>query len=171
MSSFHPETDSICAPSGALQSLADPCDGRKQCRLHVLVFTPAGAPVTTFGVAVNRRWQNRDNQQWEESTSFFNVTCWRDLAQNVSESLEKGARVVVTGRLEQRSWETQDGERRSVVEIVADEVGPSLRWATAEISKNDRREGGDGGWSGGGGGGRTVSNEPPSSYDPSEEPF
>ena len=81
----------------------------------------------------------------------------------------------MTGRLEQRSWETQDGERRSVVEIVADEVGPSLRWATAEISKNDRRDGGDGGWSGGGGGGggggRTVSNEPPANYDPSEEPF
>jgi prolyl-tRNA synthetase len=87
-----------------------------------LRFTPAGAPVTTFGVAVNRRWQNRDNQQWEESVSFFNVTCWRDLAQNVSESLEKGSRVVVTGRLEQRSWETNDGERRSVVEIVADEA-------------------------------------------------
>ena len=139
-----------------------------------LRYTPNGAAVATFGVAVNRRWQNRDNQQWEESTSFFNVTCWRDLAQNVSESLEKGARVLVTGRLEQRSWETQDGERRSVVEIVADEVGPSLRWATAEISKNDRREGGDGGgWSGGGGGGsgRTVSNEPPAGHDPSEEPF
>ena len=140
-----------------------------------LRFTPAGAPVTTFGVAVNRRWQNRDNQQWEESTSFFNVTCWLDLAQNVSESLEKGARVLVTGRLEQRSWETQDGERRSVVEIVADEVGPSLRWATAEISKNDRREGGDGGgWSGGGGGGggsRNVANEAPANFDPSEEPF
>jgi single-strand DNA-binding protein len=136
-----------------------------------LRFTPTGAPVTNFGVAVNRRWQNRDNQQWEESTSFFNVTCWRDLAQNVSESLEKGARVMVTGRLEQRSWETQDGERRSVVEIVADEVGPSLRWATAEISKNDRREGGDGGgW--GGGSNKSVSNEPPTtSYDPSEEPF
>jgi single-strand DNA-binding protein len=141
-----------------------------------LRFTPSGAPVTTFGVAVNRRWQNRENQQWEESTSFFNVTCWRDLAQNVSESLEKGSRVVVSGRLEQRSWETDDG-RRSVVEIIADEVGPSLRWATADIHKNDRREGGDGGgWSGGGGGGsssRSVSNEPPAaSYnDPSEEPF
>jgi single-strand DNA-binding protein len=139
-----------------------------------LRFTPSGAPVTTFGVAVNRRWMNRDRNEWEESTSFFNVTCWRDLAQNVSDSLEKGVRVVVTGRLEQRSWETQDGERRSVVEIVADEVGPSLRWASAEITKNDRREGGDGGWSGGGGGGgggRSVSNEPPASYDSSEEPF
>jgi single-strand DNA-binding protein len=139
-----------------------------------LRFTPNGAPVTTFGVAVNRRWMNRDKSEWEESTSFFNVTCWRDLAQNVSDSLEKGARVVVTGRLEQRSWETQDGERRSVVEIVADEVGPSLRWASAEITKNDRREGGDSGWSGGGGGGgggRTVSNEAPAAFDPSEEPF
>jgi single-strand DNA-binding protein len=137
-----------------------------------LRFTPAGAPVTTFGVAVNRRWQNRDSQQWEESTSFFNVTCWRDLAQNVSESLEKGARVVVTGRLEQRSWETNDGERRSVVEIIADEVGPSLRWATAEVSRSDRRDGGDG-WSGGGGGGgnRPAPNEPAPGYDPSEEPF
>ena len=145
-----------------------------------LRFTPSGAPVTTFGVAVNRRWQNRDSQQWEESTSFFNVTCWRDLAQNVSESLEKGSRVLVSGRLDQRSWETQDGERRSVVEIVADEVGPSLRWATAEVNRNERRDGAGGnGWSGGGGGGgggggaaRTVSNEPPAgNFDPSEEPF
>ena len=129
-----------------------------------LRFTPAGAPVTTFGVAVNRRWQNRDSQQWEESTSFFNVTCWRDLAQNVAESLEKGSRVLVTGRLEQRSWETKDGEKRSVVEVVADEVGPSLRWATAKVSRNDRRDGGDGGWSGGGrrwwGRRPPVSNEP-----------
>jgi single-strand DNA-binding protein len=78
----------------------------------------------------------------------------------------------VTGRLEQRSWETNDGERRSVVEIVADEVGPSLRWATAEISRTDRRDGGDGTSGGGGGGsGRNVSNEPPAGFDPSEEPF
>ena len=140
-----------------------------------LRFTPSGAPVTTFGVAVNRRWQNRDNQQWEESTSFFNVTCWRDLAQNVSESLEKGSRVLVSGRLDQRSWETQDGEKRSVVEIVADEVGPSLRWATAEVNRNERRDGGGTGRNGGGGGGggRAVANEPPTaaSYDPAEEPF
>jgi single-strand DNA-binding protein len=143
-----------------------------------LRFTPAGAPVTTFGVAVNRRWQNRDSQQWEESTSFFNVTCWRDLAQNVSESLEKGSRVLVSGRLDQRSWETQEGERRSVVEIVADEVGPSLRWATATVNRNERRDASGNGWSSGGGGGggggggssRSVANEPPS-YDPSEEPF
>jgi single-strand DNA-binding protein len=142
-----------------------------------LRYTPSGAPVATFGVAVNRRWQNRESQQWEESTSFFNVTCWRDLAQNVSESLEKGSRVVVTGRLEQRSWETQQGERRSVVEIVADEVGPSLRWATATVNRNERHTGDSSGGSGGSGNGfgggssRAVSNEPPVNYDPSEEPF
>ena len=140
-----------------------------------LRYTPNGAAVATFGVAVNRRWQNRDNQQWEEATSFFNVTCWRDLAQNVSESLEKGSRVLVSGRLDQRSWETQDGERRSVVEIVADEVGPSLRWATATVNRNERRDASGNGWSGGGGGGgggagRAVPNEPPA-FDPSEEPF
>jgi single-strand DNA-binding protein len=140
-----------------------------------LRYTPNGAPVATFGVAVNRRWQNRESQQWEESTSFFNVTCWRDLAQNVSESLEKGSRVLVTGRLEQRSWETQQGERRSVVEIVADEVGPSLRWATATVNRNERHTGGESGGSGGSSNGfgssRQVSNEPPVTYDPSEEPF
>jgi single-strand DNA-binding protein len=140
-----------------------------------LRYTPSGAPVATFGVAVNRRWQNRESQQWEESTSFFNVTCWRDLAQNGSESLEKGSRVVVTGRLEQRSWETQQGERRSVVEIVADEVGPSLRWATATVNRNERHTGDSSGGSGNGFGGgsssRAVSNEPPVTYDPSEEPF
>jgi single-strand DNA-binding protein len=141
-----------------------------------LRYTPNGASVATFGVAVNRRWQNRESQQWEESTSFFNVTCWRDLAQNVSESLEKGSRVLVTGRLEQRSWETQQGERRSVVEIVADEVGPSLRWATATVNRNERHTGDGAGGGGGGnsngfGSSRNVSNEPPVAYDPSEEPF
>jgi len=142
-----------------------------------LRYTPNGAAVATFGVAVNRRWQNRDSQQWEEATSFFNVTCWRDLAQNVSETLEKGSRVLVSGRLEQRSWETQDGEKRSVVEVVADEVGPSLRWATASINRNERRDGGSAGGGGGGGNGgggwssKPAGNEPPPSYDPAEEPF
>lgn len=104
-----------------------------------LRFTPSGQATASFGVAVNRRWQNRQTQEWEEATSFFDVVCWRDLADNVSESLVKGARVIVSGRLEQRSWEGQDGERRSKVEIVADEIGPSLRWATAQVTKTDRR--------------------------------
>jgi single-strand DNA-binding protein len=112
-----------------------------------------GAAKASFGMAVSRRWQNRQSQEWEEQTSFFNVVCWREMAENVSESLGKGSRVVVTGRLEQRSWETENGEKRSVVEIVADEVGPSLRWATAQVTRNERRGGGDFGGGGGGGAG------------------
>jgi single-strand DNA-binding protein len=104
-----------------------------------LRYTPTGQPTATFGLAVNRRWQNRQTQEWEEATSFFDVVCWRELADNVSESLTRGARVIVTGRLEQRTWETPDGERRSKIEVVADEVGPSLRWATAHVTRNDRR--------------------------------
>ena len=137
-----------------------------------LRYTPTGAATCQFGLAVNRRWQNRQTSEWEEATSFFNVVAWREMAENAGESLAKGARVIVTGRLEQRSWETPDGEKRSVVEIVADEIGPSLRWATAQVVRNERRTGEGGGFSGGGGGGggaaRPTSNEPP--Y-PDEEPF
>jgi len=115
-------------------------------------YTAGGAAKATFGVAVGRRWQNRQTNEWEEQTSFFNVVCWREMAENVSESIGKGSRVVVTGRLEQRSWETDNGDKRSVVEIVADEVGPSLRWATAAVTRNERRGGDFGGGSGGGGG-------------------
>ena len=112
-----------------------------------LRVTPSGQATVTFGLAVNRRWQNRQTQEWEEATSFFDVVCWRELAENVSESLPKGARVIVTGRLEQRSWEGPEGERRNRVEVVADEVGPSLRWATAEVTKNERRGASEGGFS------------------------
>jgi single-strand DNA-binding protein len=104
-----------------------------------LRFTPSGQATASFGLAVNRRWQNRQTQEWEEATSFFDVVCWRELAENVSESVTKGARIIVTGRLEQRSWETPDGDKRSKVEVVADELGPSLRWATAQVVKNERR--------------------------------
>ncbi|MGO9341447.1 MAG: single-stranded DNA-binding protein [Acidimicrobiales bacterium] len=104
-----------------------------------LRFTPSGQATATFGLAVNRRWQNRQTQEWEEATSFFDVVCWRDMAENAAESLSKGSRIIVSGRLEQRSWETSDGDRRSKVEVVADEIGPSLRWATAQITKNERR--------------------------------
>jgi single-strand DNA-binding protein len=119
-----------------------------------LRFTPSGQSTATFGLAVNRRWQNRQTQEWEEATSFFDVVCWRELAENASESLSRGSRIIVTGRLEQRSWETQEGEKRSKIEVVADELGPSLRWATAKIEKNERRgPSGDGGGGGGGQGG------------------
>jgi single-strand DNA-binding protein len=116
-----------------------------------LRFTPSGQAVATFGLAVNRRWQNRQTNEWEEQTSFFDVKCWAQMAENVSESLSRGSRVVVTGRLEQRSWETDQGDKRSKVEVVADEIAPSLRWATAQVTKNERRDGDGGGYGGGGG--------------------
>ena len=102
-------------------------------------YTREGQANATFGLAVNRRWQPRGTEEWEESTSFFDVICWRDLAENVALSLVKGSRVIVTGRLEQHSWLADNGDRRSRVEITADEVGPSLRFATAEISRTERR--------------------------------
>ena len=135
-----------------------------------LRFTSTGQATATFGLAVNRRWQNRQSQEWEEATSFFNVVCWRDLADNVAESLTKGSRVIVTGRLEQRSWETENGEKRSVVEVVADEVGPSLRWATAKVEKTERRGPGEGGGQQGGAS-RPVQNAPEPGYGYDEEPF
>ena len=135
-----------------------------------LRFTGSGVAQATLGVAVSRRWQNRQTQEWEEATSFFNVVAWREQAENAAESLTKGMRVVVTGRLEQRSWETDNGDKRSVVEISADEIAPSLRWATAQVTRNER--------SGGGGGGRPQAAAPapapntaPDYGDFSEEPF
>ena len=109
-----------------------------------LRFTNSGQANASFGVAVNRRWQNRQTQEWEEQVSYFNVVCWREMAENTAESLTKGMRVVVTGRLEQRSWETKEGDKRSVVEIVADEIAPSLRWASAQVTRNERSDGGGG---------------------------
>jgi single-strand DNA-binding protein len=116
-----------------------------------LRFTNTGQATSSFGLAVNRRWQNRQTQEWEEATSFFDVVCWREMAENTAESLSRGARVIVTGRLEQRSWETPDGDKRTKVEVVADEIGPSIRWATAQVTKNERRAPGDSGGQGGGG--------------------
>lgn len=111
-------------------------------------YTAGGQARVTFGVAVNRRWMNKQTNDWEERVSFFNVVVWGEMAENVAGSLSKGSRAVVTGRLEQRSWETEQGEKRSVVEIVADEVGPSLRWATAEVNRTERRGPGEGGGGG-----------------------
>jgi single-strand DNA-binding protein len=102
-------------------------------------YTRDGQATTTLGVAVNRRWQDRVTKEWEESTSFFDVVCWRELAENAALSLVKGMRVVVTGRLEHRTWENEEGEHRSKVEVVADDLGPSLRFATAEVQRTERR--------------------------------
>jgi single-strand DNA-binding protein len=126
-----------------------------------LRFTNTGQAQASMGLAVNRRWQNRQSGDWEERTSFFNIVAWGDLAENVAHSLPKGCRVIVTGRLEQRSWETQEGEKRSTIEVVADEIAPSLRWATAKVERNERKGAGEfgGRGDGSGGGGRAVANE------------
>ena len=113
-----------------------------------LRYTPSGVSKVSFGVAVNRSWRNQQTQEWEEATSFFNVVAWRQLAENAGASLTKGTRVVVSGRLEQRSWETEQGEKRSIVEITADDIAASLRFATAEIHKVERSGPGDGGGGG-----------------------
>ena len=107
-----------------------------------LRYTPNGAALVKFGVAVSRRVKDDATGQWKDAdTSFFNVTAWRTLAENVAETLTQGSRVVVVGRLRTNSWETQEGEKRSSVEIEAEEVGPSLKWATAKIEKQGRGAG------------------------------
>ncbi|MBA2337474.1 MAG: single-stranded DNA-binding protein [Acidimicrobiia bacterium] len=135
-----------------------------------LRFTPSGVAMVKVRFAVNRRFRDR-NDEWQEETSFFGGTCWRDMAENVAESLTKGMRVIVTGSLEQRSWETQEGDKRSVVEVRIDEIGPSIRWATAAVTKTPRA-GGDT-WSDGG---RSTVSTPPApvardDYGPDEAPF
>ena len=133
-----------------------------------LRFTPSGAAVANFGLAVNRRWRNQQTNEWEEQVSFFDIVCWREQAENVAESLTKGSRVMVSGRLDQRSWETDNGEKRSKVEVVADEIGPSLRWATAQVTRNERRDGGSGG---GYDSAPPPTAPPPAGYNDDEEPF
>jgi single-strand DNA-binding protein len=128
-----------------------------------LRFTPSGQGVASFGIAVNRKWQNRQTNEWEEQVSFFDVVAWGALGENVAEACQKGDRVIVVGRLEQRSWETEGGDKRSKIEIVADEIGPSLRWATATVAKNERRETA--------GGQAPRKDRQPAAYDRDEEPF
>jgi single-strand DNA-binding protein len=130
-----------------------------------LRFTQGGQAVTTFSMAVNRRWTQNGEQK--ESVSYFDVKAWGQLGENVASSLTKGARAIVSGRLEQRSYETNNGEKRSAVEIVADEVGPSLRWATASLERN-ARSGGDAGASMAS---RTSAAPSQDQYSPDEEPF
>ena len=136
-----------------------------------LRYTTGGRGVASFGIAVNRRFQR--NGEWEEQVSFFNVVAWGDLGENAAASLNKGHRIVVTGRLEQRSYETREGEKRNVVEVIADELGPSLRWAQVQIERISR-ESADGGGGQGGGGGSGGAGGAARAPDPvygDEEPF
>jgi single-strand DNA-binding protein len=113
-----------------------------------LRYTPNGAAVANFRVAVSRRVKDDATGQWKDAdTSFFRVAAWRSLGENAAESLTRGSRVVVVGRLRSRTYETQEGETRTSVEIEADEVAPSLRWATAKVEKVSRSGSGGGDWS------------------------
>ncbi|HMQ37757.1 MAG TPA: single-stranded DNA-binding protein [Micropruina sp.] len=115
-----------------------------------LRFTPSGAAVANFTVASTPRTFDRQTSEWKDGDAMFlNCSVWRQAAENVAESLTKGMRVVVQGRLKSRSYETREGERRTVFEVEVDEVGPSLRYASAKVSRNS----GGGNYSGGGGGG------------------
>jgi single-strand DNA-binding protein len=124
-----------------------------------LRYTPSGRGVVSFGLAVNRRYQV--NGEWQEQVSFFNVTAWAELGENIAASITKGNRVIVTGRLEQRSYDDREGNKRSTVELVADACGPDLRWATAEVSRTERTD------QHSGGSGRQASRQPVED----EEPF
>ncbi|APT91555.1 single-stranded DNA-binding protein [Corynebacterium sphenisci DSM 44792] len=122
-----------------------------------LRYTASGTAVTNFRVASTPRVYDKQAGQWTDGEALF-LTCnaWREMAENVMETLSKGMRVIVQGRLRQRSYETRDGERRTVYEIEADEVGPSLRFASAQVTRNPRGGGSGGGGSFGGGGGQSF---------------
>ena len=129
-----------------------------------LRFTQGGIALCEFGLAWNLRKQNG-----EDEAMFFNVTCWRTLAETVAESLGKGAREIVTGRLNWRSWESEAGEKRNAIDIQAEEIGPSLQWASAEVVRNERHDGGSSRDSADSGGPPSSGSSAPLPTD--EEPF
>ncbi|WP_319428804.1 single-stranded DNA-binding protein [Mycobacterium sp. RTGN5] len=119
-----------------------------------LRFTPSGAAVANFTVASTPRIFDRQSSEWKDGEALFlRCNIWREAAENVAESLTRGSRVIVTGRLKQRSFETREGEKRTVYEVEVDEIGPSLKYATAKVNKASRSGGGGGGFGGGSGGG------------------
>jgi len=142
-----------------------------------LRFTPSGAAVASFTVASTPRTFDKNSGEWKDGEALFlRCSIWRQAAENVAESLTRGARVIVSGRLKQRSFETREGEKRTVIELDVDEVGPSLKYATAKVNKVSRGTGGGGGYgggapaddpwgsappAGGGGGGGGFADEPP----------
>ena len=139
-----------------------------------LRFTPSGAAVANFTVASTPRIYDRQSGEWKDGEALFlRCNIWREAAENVAESLTRGSRVIVTGRLKQRSFETREGEKRTVMEVEVDEIGPSLRYATAKVNKASRSGGGGGGFGGGGGGGggSRQSAAPASSGAPADDPW
>jgi len=123
-----------------------------------LRFTPAGAAVANFTVASTPRMFDRQTNEWKDGEALFlRCSIWREAAENVAESLTRGSRVIVTVRLKQRSFETREGEKRTVVEVEVDEIGPSLKYATAKVNKASRSGGNSGGGFGGGGGAQRSS--------------
>ncbi|MFC8722683.1 single-stranded DNA-binding protein [Kitasatospora sp. NPDC057198] len=144
-----------------------------------LRFTPSGAAVAKFRIASTPRTFDRQTNEWKDGESLF-LTCnvWRQPAENVAESLQRGMRVIVQGRLRQRTYDTKEGERRTVFEVEVDEVGPSLRSATAKVTRANRSGGGGGGQQGGGyggggnqGGGSWGGNSGGGNQGPSEDPW
>ena len=140
-----------------------------------LRFTPSGAAVASFTVAASSRYLDRQTNEWKDTEPvFMRCSVWRQYAENVAESLTKGTRVIVQGRLKQRSYETREGEKRTVVEMEVDDVGPALRYATAKITRTARGDGGGGGGGGFGGGGGAPVDDPWASAGPAggdEPPF
>jgi single-strand DNA-binding protein len=119
-----------------------------------LRFTPSGSAVANFTIASTPRTFDRQSNEWKDGeTLFLRASVWREAAENVAESLTKGMRVIVSGRLKSRSYETKEGEKRTVIELEVDEIGPSLRYASAKVNRTQRSGGGFGGNSGGFGGG------------------
>jgi len=134
-----------------------------------LRFTTGGRGVAQFGLAVNRRYQQ--NGEWQDQTSYFNIVAWGTLGENIAATLTKGMRVIVSGRLEQREYQTREGDKRTAIEVNADEIEPSVRWATASVERTPRGEGGGqgGGQRGGNfGGGNQGGGD---AGFPDEEPF
>lgn len=138
-----------------------------------LRYTPSGAPVANFGIAVNKR--RKDGDEWVDADpEFYDVKCWGSLAENVADSIQKGVRVLIAGELEYRTWETDNGEKRSKVEVVAEAVGPDLRWATASVQRTQSDSGGNrqgGNRSSGGRQAQGRASQQPSPFGGGDSPF
>jgi single-strand DNA-binding protein len=135
-----------------------------------LRFTASGAAVANFTVASTPRTFDRNTNEWKDGEALFlRCNIWRQPAENVAESLTRGSRVIVSGRLKQRSFETKEGEKRTVIELEVDEIGPSLRYATAKVNRAQRSDGGSGGGGGGYGGSGSGSSRP--STPPADDPW